>query len=66
MATGKTIIPLRDNALKFGEGVPVTPSLYGSWREDGDPAAKAMEDNCAVMIQGQGQPEWEIVTRGVS
>lgn len=54
VATGKKIIPMRHNALKFGQGVPVTSWLYGSWREDGDRAAKAMGDNCAVMIRGHG------------
>src|SRR5687768_3936522 len=54
VATGKKIIPMRHNALKFGKGVPVTPWLYGTWRDDGDRAAKAMGDNCAVMIRGHG------------
>jgi ribulose-5-phosphate 4-epimerase/fuculose-1-phosphate aldolase len=54
VATGKKIIPMRHNGLKFGKGVPITPWLYGTWQEDGDRAAKAMGSNCAVMIRGHG------------
>ena len=53
-ATGKKIIPIHQDAIKFGKGVPVSPWLYGIWREDGERAAKLMGNNCALMIKGHG------------
>lgn len=54
VATGRRIIPMRHRSLRFGKEVPITPWLYGISRKDGEQAAKAMGDNCAVMINGHG------------
>ena len=40
------------HGIKFGKGVPVSPWLYGTWREDGERAAKAMGESCALMMKG--------------
>jgi len=34
--------------------VPVSPWLYGTWREDGERATKAMGKSCALMMKGHG------------
>ena len=54
VATGKKIVPIYQHAIKFGKHVPVSPWLYGTWREDGERAAKAMGKSCALMMQGHG------------
>ena len=54
VATGKKIVPIYQHAIKFGKGVPVSPWLYGTCREDGERAAKAMGKSCALMMQGHG------------
>ena len=55
VATGKKIVPIYQHAIKFGKHVPVSPWLYGTWREDGERAAKAMGKSCALMMQGHGE-----------
>ena len=54
IATGRRIIPIYQHAAHFGKGVPVSPWLYGSLREDGERAVKLMGENCALMIKGHG------------
>ena len=54
VATGKKIVPMYQHAIKFGKHVPVSPWLYGTWREDGERAAKAMGKSCALMMKGHG------------
>jgi ribulose-5-phosphate 4-epimerase/fuculose-1-phosphate aldolase len=54
VATGKKIVPMYQHAIKFGKNVPVSPWLYGTWREDGERAAKAMGKSCALMMKGHG------------
>ena len=54
VATGKRIVPMYQHAIKFGKNVPVSPWLYGTWREDGERATKAMGKSCALMMKGHG------------
>jgi ribulose-5-phosphate 4-epimerase/fuculose-1-phosphate aldolase len=54
VATGKKIVPIYQHAIKFGKNVPVSPWLYGTWREDGERATKAMGKSCALMMKGHG------------
>ena len=54
VATGKKIVPMYQHAIKFGKNVPVSPWLYGTWREDGERATKAMGKSCALMMKGHG------------
>jgi ribulose-5-phosphate 4-epimerase/fuculose-1-phosphate aldolase len=54
VATGKKIVPIYQHAIKFGKHVPVSPWLYGTWRKDGERAAKAMGKSCVLMMQGHG------------
>ena len=54
VATGKKIVPIYQHAIKFGKGVPISPWLYGTWRKDGERAAKAMGKSRALMMKGHG------------
>jgi ribulose-5-phosphate 4-epimerase/fuculose-1-phosphate aldolase len=54
VATGKKIVPIHQHSIKFGKGIPTSPWLYGTWQKDGEKAAKAMGNNCALMIKGHG------------
>ena len=51
IAGGKKIIPIHQRSLKSGKGVPTSPWLYGTWQEDGERAAKIMDDHCALMVR---------------
>lgn len=59
-AAGRKIIGFHLHSIKFGRGVPVSPWLYGIWREHGEQATRIMGESCALMIQGHGA----IVTGG--
>lgn len=54
VAAGRTIIPIHQHSTKFGREVPVSPWLYGFWREHGEKAVKKMGEHCALMIEGHG------------
>ena len=54
VATGQRIIPIHQHSANFGRGVPVSPWLYGSLREDGEKAVKWMGKSCALVIRGHG------------
>ncbi len=51
-AVGQKVVPI-NHRHKFGE-VAVLPWLYGSLPEHGEVVTKALEHNCAVVIQGHG------------
>ena len=53
-AAGGKILAIHQDAIRFGNGIPVAPWLYGSWPEHGDEAVKIMGDNCALVIEGHG------------
>ncbi|MBI4489443.1 MAG: class II aldolase/adducin family protein [Deltaproteobacteria bacterium] len=53
-AAGKKIFGFHLHSIKFGRGVPVSPWLYGIWREHGEQATRMMGESCALMIQGHG------------
>ncbi len=53
-AAGQKIIGFHQHSIKFGRGVPVSPWLYGIWREHGEQATKMMGESPALVIQGHG------------
>jgi ribulose-5-phosphate 4-epimerase/fuculose-1-phosphate aldolase len=53
-SVGQKIIPLHQDAIRFGKGIPIAPWLYGSLRDHADRAFKMMANNCALMIKGHG------------
>jgi ribulose-5-phosphate 4-epimerase/fuculose-1-phosphate aldolase len=54
VATGRKIIPLYQHVAHFGNGVPISPWIYGTMRAHGNRAVKLMGENCALMIKGHG------------
>jgi 3,4-dihydroxyphthalate decarboxylase len=54
VSTGKKIAPIHQHSIKFGKGVPTSPWLYGTWREDAEKAVRRMGKGFAVMIRGHG------------
>jgi len=54
VATGQKSVPMYQHAIKFGKNVPVSHWLYGTWREDGERATRAMGKSCALMMKGHG------------
>lgn len=53
-AVNRKIIPLHLSSRIFSPEVPVSPWLYGFWREDGEEATKQMGSNGALMIRAHG------------
>src|SRR4030095_3152174 len=53
-AVGGKIEPIHTSSVRFENGVPMTSFLYGYWQQHGEQAAKAMGENCALIIQGHG------------
>jgi ribulose-5-phosphate 4-epimerase/fuculose-1-phosphate aldolase len=54
VATGRKIIPIYQHVAHFGEGIPISPWIYGTMRSHGERAVKLMGQNCALMIKGHG------------
>ena len=53
-AVGGKIEPIHTSSVRFETGVPMTSFLYGYWQQHGEQAAKAMGENCALIILGHG------------
>lgn len=53
-AVGQKIVPIHQDAVRFGKSIPVAPWLYGSLRNHAERALKLMRENCALVIRGHG------------